>query len=44
VLRTFDVLGIRLDTITGEERPADAKSRRSSSVDIDAIVAKTKKP
>jgi HTH-type transcriptional regulator/antitoxin HipB len=44
VLRAFDVLGIRLDTITAEERSTNTKTRRSFAVDIDAIVAKAKKP
>jgi HTH-type transcriptional regulator / antitoxin HipB len=43
VLRAFDVLGLRLDTDTGDVKPSGANKTRSSAVDIDAIVAKAKK-
>ena len=43
VLRTLDALNIRLDIAADDVSVKPAKTRRSSAVDIDAIVAKAKK-
>jgi HTH-type transcriptional regulator/antitoxin HipB len=43
VLRTFDVLGIRLNAIAGDVKTEVTNIRGTDAIDIDAIVAKAKK-